>query len=213
MILAAILAAQSPPPAPRVDFDRVLSAPPLIMDASTATCARWTERNREDGTARVADMAWLTGFVDASPAQNRGSSAISFALILGSMDSACERNSGALVRDTADSVLARLRDPHVIDSFRVNHTEPLSGRDFLLISEAFRHPEIRGRDLSCYHIVIFRQRGTTTVGFLGDREPDREVREGDRSTITYHGPNPRCPSRSFEMNDHGRVVRVIYERH
>lgn len=104
-------------------------------------------------------------------------------------------------------------DPHVIDSWTVEQTEPLRGSDFLLIREAFRHLEIRHRDLSCYHIVVSRERGITTVAFIGDRDPDREVTEGDHTTIIIHGPNPRCPSRSFEMDNRGRVVRVIFERH
>ena len=92
-------------------------------------------------------------------------------------------------------------------------TEPLSGRDFLLIAAAYKHPEIRGRDLGCYRIVIFRERGTTRVAFLGKREPVREFQEGDHTVIIYPGLNPLCPSRIFEMGDHGRVLRVIYERH
>ena len=107
MILAALMAAQSPPP-PRIDFDRMRNTPPLIMDAGTTTCARWTERKRED-RARVADMAWLTGIADASRAEDRGRSRIGFALMLGSMDTACERNPNALVLDTAEAVLASLR--------------------------------------------------------------------------------------------------------
>jgi hypothetical protein len=108
---------------------------------------------------------------------------------------------------------AQVDDPHVIDSGTVEKTPSLSGSDFLLISEAFRHPEMRERDLSCYHIVVFRERGTTTVAFLGDREPERQVNEGDQTIIIIPGPNPRCPGRSFVMDKRGRVARVIYERH
>lgn len=54
-------------------------------------------------------MAWLTGVADASRAKTRGSSEISFALILGSMDSDCQRNPNARVLDTAEAVLTRLR--------------------------------------------------------------------------------------------------------
>lgn len=104
-------------------------------------------------------------------------------------------------------------DSHIIDSWTIETTEPLSGTDFLLISEAFKHPEIRGRNLSCYHIVVLRQRGTTTVAFIGDREPERQIDEGDHITIVIPGPNPRCPSRSFVMDRRGRVERVIYSRH
>src|SRR5688500_8451073 len=109
--------------------------------------------------------------------------------------------------------MAQVDDPHVIDSWTVDMTEPVSGADFLLMSEAFKHPEVRGRDLACYHIRIFRERGTTSVTFIGDREPVRYVDEGDQTAIIYPGPNPRCPTRSFEMDDQGRVVRVIYGRH
>lgn len=108
---------------------------------------------------------------------------------------------------------AKVDDPHVIDSWTVEKTAPLSGTDFLLVSEAFRHPEMSGRDLSCYHIVIFRERGVATVAFLGDREPERRVDEGNHTAIIIPGPNPRCPGRSFVMNERGRVVKVIYERH
>lgn len=110
MVLALLLAAQQPlPPPPRIDFDRMRNTPPLIMDASTTACARWTERQREDQTARVADMAWLTGMADALRAEDRGRSRVSFALILGSMDTACERSPNALVLDTAEAVLTSLR--------------------------------------------------------------------------------------------------------
>lgn len=108
---------------------------------------------------------------------------------------------------------AQVDDPHVIERQRVEATEPLNGTDFLLISRASKHPEIRGRDLSCYRIRNFRERGITTVAFLGKREPVHEITEGDHRVIIYPGPNPRCPSRSFEMDAHGRVARVIYERH
>jgi hypothetical protein len=104
---------------------------------------------------------------------------------------------------------AQAPDPHVIDSWTVEDTEPLSGRDFLLIMEAFRHPAMRGRDLSCYHIVVSRQRRATSVAFLGDREPVREIREGDHRTIIYPGQNPRCRTLTFEMTPQGRVRRVI----
>src|SRR5687767_11330936 len=119
--------------------------------------------------------------------------------------------TGALYLGLALAV-AQVNDPHVVDSWTVNMTEPVSGTDFLPMSEAFKHPEIRGRDLSCYHIRIVRERGTTRVAFIGDREPVREVSEGDQTVIIYPGPNPRCPTRSFEMDDQGRVARVIYER-
>lgn len=109
--------------------------------------------------------------------------------------------------------VTQVNDSHVVDSSTVEKTVPLSGTDFLLISEAFKHPEMRGRDLSCYHIVVFRERGTTTVAFLGDRDPERQVSEGDHTTIIIPGPNPRCPGRSFVMDKRGRVARVIYERH
>jgi hypothetical protein len=89
----------------------------------------------------------------------------------------------------------------------------LKGTDFLLVAEASKHPEIEGRDLSCYHISIFRERGATTVAFLGDREPVRYVDEGDQTAIIFPAPNARCPSRSFVMDGRGRVVRVIYETH
>lgn len=108
---------------------------------------------------------------------------------------------------------AQVDDPNVIESWTSEHTVPLSGSDFLLISEAFKHPEMRGRDLSCYHIVIFREQGTTTVAFLGDREPERQVDEGDETAIIIPGPNPLCPGRSFVMDERGKVARVIYERH
>ena len=108
---------------------------------------------------------------------------------------------------------AQVDDPHVIDSWTVEKTAPLSGTDFLLIAEAFKHPEMRGRDLSCYHIVIFRERGAATVAFLGNRDPERQVDEGDHTTIVIPGPNLRCPGRSFVMDKRGRVARVIYERH
>jgi hypothetical protein len=104
-------------------------------------------------------------------------------------------------------------DPNVVESWRVEMTEPLSGADFQLISEAFRHPEIRDRDLSCYHIVVSREKGVRTVTFGGDREPVREIVEGDNQAIILPGPNPKCPSRSFVMDERGKVVRVIYERH
>lgn len=108
MILAALLAVQSAPP-PRIDLDRMLATPPLIMDASTTICARWTERRREDRMARVADMAWLTGVADASRAKERDSFQISFAVLLGSLDGDCERNPNALVLETAQAALTRLR--------------------------------------------------------------------------------------------------------
>ena len=108
---------------------------------------------------------------------------------------------------------AQVDDPHVIDSWTVEQTEPLSGTDFLLISEAFKHPEMRGRDLSCYHIVVSRERGTTTVAFLGDRDPEYQVTEGNHTTLIIPGRNPRCPSRSFVMDNRGRVTKVIYSRH
>src|SRR5205085_1838723 len=61
VILAALLAKQSPPPPPRIEFDRMRNTPPLIMDASSTTCARWTERQRRDGDVRIADMAYRDG--------------------------------------------------------------------------------------------------------------------------------------------------------
>lgn len=100
-------------------------------------------------------------------------------------------------------------DPYVIDTRTVERTAPLSGADFLLISAAFKHPEMRGRDLSCYHIVVFRERGTTTVAFLGDRQPERQVNAGDHTTVIIPGPNPECPGRSFVMDKQGRISRVI----
>jgi hypothetical protein len=113
----------------------------------------------------------------------------------------------------ASLAAAQPGDPHVIDSWRVETTKPISGADFLLIQEAYKHPEINGRDMSCYHIVIVREKGVRTVAFLGNREPDRQVQRHGQIAIIIAGPNPRCPSRSFVMDDGGRVVRVVYERH
>ena len=113
MILTALLAAQTAlPPPPRLDFDRLRNMPPLIMDASTTSCAMWTERQRGDQTARIADMAWLTGIADAEQARERGRPKISFALILGSMDNACGQNPNRRVLDTAEAVLVNLRSEH-----------------------------------------------------------------------------------------------------
>ena len=110
MILAALLVMQSVPPPPSIDFDRLLAAPPLIRDANSMICATWNERNRENPTARIADMAWLQGFVDGARAESGDSANVYFPLILGSMDSDCERNPDALVMDTAKAVLTRLRN-------------------------------------------------------------------------------------------------------
>lgn len=109
--------------------------------------------------------------------------------------------------------LAQPGEAHVVESWTVEMTEPLNGPDFQLILEAFKHPEIRNRDLSCYKIRVFREKGVRRVAFVGERPPVREVDEGDRIAIIYPKPNPRCTSRSFEMDDKGKVRRVIYERH
>lgn len=103
-------------------------------------------------------------------------------------------------------------EPHVIEIHKVEMTAPLSGPDFLLISTAARHPEISGRDLSCYRISITTEKGVRTVSFLGIRE---ELPQGKKGEIVLGFPkqNPRCPDRSFEMDVNGRVVRVIYSRH
>ena len=105
------------------------------------------------------------------------------------------------------------QDPAVGESWKVEMTEPLSGPDFKLIERASRHPEMRGRDLSCYHIRIFRERGEARVAFLGNRKPETQVEKGDFIEIAIPAPNPKCPSRSFEMDNEGRVSRVIFSRH
>ena len=107
MILATLLAMQPAPP-PRIDFDSVNRAPPVIMNANATTCARWNERHAEDRTARVADMAWLQGFLDGQRADSPASGK-AYALALGSMDTDCQRDPGALVIDTARAMLTRLR--------------------------------------------------------------------------------------------------------
>ena len=99
-------------------------------------------------------------------------------------------------------------DPHVIESYKIETTEPLSGLDFLLISEAARHAEIKDRDLSCYRIVVNRQKGVRTVGFLGIREELPPAKDGE-IVLGYPKQNPRCPDRTFEMDQYGRFVRVI----
>lgn len=104
-------------------------------------------------------------------------------------------------------------EAHPGESSKTAMTKPLSGSDFLLMQQASKHREMKGRDLSCYHIRVFRENGVTTVAFLGNRPPEMTVDEGEWTAITIPGPNPRCPSRSFEMNKKGRVARVVYERH
>ena len=98
-------------------------------------------------------------------------------------------------------------------SWKTEMTEPLSGPDFLLIAEAYKHPEMRGRDLSCYRIRVFRERGVRTVAFLGVRPPVRYVSGAEQDAIIYPGPNPRCPSKSFVMTKSGKVGQVIFARH
>jgi len=103
-------------------------------------------------------------------------------------------------------------DPHVIESYSVETTEPLSGPDFLLISKAAQHPEIKDRDLSCYRITISTQKGVRTVDFLGVREERESPKKGE-VILGFRKPNPRCPDRMFQMDEDGRVVRVVYSRH
>ena len=98
-------------------------------------------------------------------------------------------------------------------NWKTEMTEPLSGTDFLLIAEAYKHPAIRGRDLSCYRIRVFREKGVRTVAFLGIRPPVRYVSGAEQDAIIYPGPNPRCPSRSFVMTKSGKVGQVIFARH
>lgn len=105
--------------------------------------------------------------------------------------------------------LSQAPDPHVIESHAVQMTEPLSGPDLLLISEAARHPEMRGRDLDCYRIYILTENGVRTVAFLGIRE-EQPPKKGE---VFFPPQNPRCPDRSFVMGENRRVVRVIYSRH
>lgn len=116
-------------------------------------------------------------------------------------------------------VFAQQANPHVIDSVRVDQTAPLSGPDFRLISTAAGHREMRGRDLSCYQILVTKRvsvtgrgDGLTTVSFLGIREELPAAKDGEIA-LGFGEPNPRCPDRTFEMNENGRVVRVIYARH
>lgn len=103
-------------------------------------------------------------------------------------------------------------DPHVIESYKIETTKPLSGPDFILISEAARHAEIKNRTLSCYQIVVSREKGVRTVGFLGIREELPPAKDG-QIVLGFPKQNPRCPDRTFEMDDNGRVVRFIYSRH
>ncbi len=108
--------------------------------------------------------------------------------------------------------LSQATDPHVIESFKVDMTEPLSGPDFLLISKAAQHPKVKGRDLSCYRISIMTRKGIRTVSFLGVREEPLPPKEGE-IVLGLRKQNPRCPDRHFEMDDNGRIVRMFYSRH
>ncbi len=110
-----------------------------------------------------------------------------------------------------DVPTARMISDH--SSYTVEMTERLSGPDFKLMLEAYKHREMKGRDLSCYHIRIIRRKGVTTVAFLGNRPPVREVDVGQQTAIIFPGLNPLCPSKSFEMDAKGKVVRVVYSRH
>ena len=97
--------------------------------------------------------------------------------------------------------------PSIVDP----HWGSLRGSDFLLMMTAYQHAAINGRDMSCYEVEIIRD-SKRTVAFIGDRESGDIEREGDGgSTIIERGPNPRCPNRLFEMDDAGKVVRVIEE--
>ena len=108
--------------------------------------------------------------------------------------------------------LSQPPDRHIIESYKVEMTGPLSGSDFLLISKAAQHPEVKRRDLSCYRISIITRKGVRTVSFLGVREelpPPKEV----ETVIGIGSQNPRCPDRHFDMDDGGRIVRMFYSRH
>lgn len=110
------------------------------------------------------------------------------------------------------ALAAQPRDPHVIESHQVETSPALSGRDFVLISNAAQHPAIKGRDLSCYRIFITTERGVRTVSFLGVRAKLPPDRDGE-IVLGFPKQNPRCPDRSFVMDERGRVVRVIYSSH
>lgn len=91
------------------------------------------------------------------------------------------------------------------------HWGPLEGADFLLMIRAYQHPAINGRDMSCYEVAIIRD-SKRTVAFIGDREAGDVERAGPGGPIiTERGPNPRCPTVLFEMDDAGKVVRVVKE--
>jgi hypothetical protein len=108
--------------------------------------------------------------------------------------------------------LSQSADPHVIESHEIEITDPLSGSDFLLISKAAQHREMRNRDLSCYDIFVTTESGVRTVSFAGKREALPPVGAGEVD-LRFTKENPRCPDRSFEMDQNGHVKRVIYARH
>ena len=90
---------------------------------------------------------------------------------------------------------------------------PLSGADFLLIQTASRHQALRGANLSCYRIYVFVHNGVREVAFLEARNRllERETDEG--TEITFLESDPDCRSISFQMDENGRVARVIHSSH
>ena len=103
--------------------------------------------------------------------------------------------------------------PHVAGVEETDLGRSLSGSDFVLIAEAARHREMRGKSLSCYSIYVYAQGGQRRVAFVEARDRMVERQTATGTEIIYLPPDPNCRSISFEMRSDGRVGKVIRSRH
>jgi hypothetical protein len=98
----------------------------------------------------------------------------------------------------------------------INTVLKVEARYLPMVLQALGRPEMRGRRLDCYEVLVMRWEGVWRVGFLGHRDPLPPDEVTDKGTIVYLGngpPNPNCPDLTFEFDETGRITRALRSRH